>query len=87
VEKGRGPTLHLKHMSKFKVLAVIRKLCCQELKHATSVLEFVAPTCSFDGMYSLQGLVYKVIDYNMQCHCNGDWFAHMRSGGWKLFWR
>jgi hypothetical protein len=75
VEKGRGPTLHLKHMSKFKVLAVIRKLCCQKLNHATSLLEFVAPTRYFDGMYSLQGLGYKVIDYNMQCHCNGDWFS------------
>jgi hypothetical protein len=72
---------------KFKDLVVIRKLCCQELKHATSFLKLVVAPHSFDGVYSLQGLVYKVQDYNMECHCNGNRLAHMRYGGLKLFWR
>ena len=67
---------------KFEDLAIIGKLCCQELKHATSLLGLMAPLHCCDGMYSLQGLVYKVQDYNIECHCNGDnRFAHnMRYG-------
>ena len=30
-------------------------------------------------------IVYEYQDYNMECRCNGDWLAHMRYGGLKLF--
>jgi hypothetical protein len=69
---------------KSKDLVAIRKLCCQEFKHATSFLERVASPRCFDGTYSLQGLVYKVQHYNMECHCNGDCLAHMRYGGLRV---
>jgi hypothetical protein len=34
-----------------------------------------APRHCFDGMYSLKKLMYKVQDYNMECHCNGYWLC------------
>ena len=69
---------HLSIMSKCqksKDLVVISKLCCQKLKHACSLLELLAPLHCFDSMYSLQSLMYKTQDYNMEFHCNGDWLV------------
>ena len=81
---------HLLIMSKChksKDLAIISKLCRQELKHAPSFWERMAPPHCFDGMYSLQSLMYEVQDFNMECHCTRDLLARIRYGGLKVFWR
>ena len=62
--------LLLSKCQKLKDLDLINKLCCQELKHASSLLELLLPPHCSKGMYSLQSLMYKVQDYNMECHCN-----------------
>ena len=81
---------HMIIMSKYQILkdlVTISKLCCQELKHAFSFLGLMVPPYCFEGMYSFQSVMYKVQDYNMECHYNGDWLAQMRYGGLKLLWR
>jgi hypothetical protein len=62
--------LLLSKCQKLKDLDLINKLCCQELKHASSLLELLLPPHCSEGMYALQSLMYKVQDYNMECHCS-----------------
>jgi len=61
------------------ILAII-SLCCQELEHASFLLELLVLLHCFDGMYSSQSLMYKAQIYNTECH----WLAHMRCG--EMWW-
>ena len=61
--------LFMNKCQKLRDLVVISKLRCQEPKHVSCLVELLVPPRCFDGMYSLESLMYKVQDYNMECHC------------------